>query len=72
LERAHSIDTQKSSIFAVERQCERKRPFSIAELIMTDWPMNMFVSGILLKYSRLAASTQMLAKAELILTPPQT
>jgi hypothetical protein len=39
---------------------------------MTDWTMNMFVSGILLKHSRLAASTQMLAEAELILKPPQT
>jgi len=72
LERAHSIDTQKSSIFAVEREGERKRPFGIAELIMTDWTMNMFVGSILLKHSRLAASTQVLAEAELILKPPQT
>jgi len=38
---------------------------------MTDWTMSMFVSGILRKLSRPAASTQMLAEVELIFKPLQ-
>jgi hypothetical protein len=39
---------------------------------MTDWTTSMYVSGIPLKHSWLAASTQMAAEAELLLKPPQS
>jgi hypothetical protein len=33
-------------MFAVERQCDRLGPLDIAEPIMTEWSMTMFVNGI--------------------------